>query len=91
MATSSLTSLFFPQCYYDNIVFAPFIFVEDPLEANVPRNLDSGPSRLPSGFPPQHSFSGNGSTVTLLGKTNKIDPYYLIAEASYLQYWHIHI
>ena len=72
-------------------MFAPFIFVEDPLEANVPRNLDSGPSRLPSGFPPQHSFSGNGSTVTLLGKTNKIDPYYLIAEASYLQYWHIHI
>jgi len=70
------------QYYYDNIVFAPFIFVEDPLEANFQRNHDGGPSRLLSGFPPHHSFPGNGSTVTLLGKTNKIDPYFMIAKAS---------
>jgi len=82
VATSSLISLL--QYYYDNIVFAPFIFVEDPVEANLQRNLDSVPSRSLSLFPTQHSLPGNGSTVTLLGKTNKIDPYYLIVKASYL-------
>jgi hypothetical protein len=71
-----------PQYYYDNIVFAPFIFVEDPVEVNLQRNADGGPSRLLAGIPPQHSIPGNGSTATLLGKSNKIDPYYLIAEAS---------
>jgi hypothetical protein len=67
-------------------VFAPFIFVEDPLEANFQRNIDCSASRIPSGFPPQHSHSlpASGSTVTLLGKTNKIDPYYMIAKASYV-------
>ncbi|KAI0304823.1 hypothetical protein BC826DRAFT_16814 [Russula brevipes] len=70
------------EYYYDNIVFAPFIFVEDPLEANLQRTLDGGQSRLFSGFPPQNSLSGNGSTVNLhlLGKSNKVDPYYLIAK-----------
>ena len=65
-------------------MFAPFIFVEDPLEANLQRNGDCGPSRLLSGFPPQHSHTlpASGSTVTLLGKTNKIDPYYMISKAS---------
>jgi hypothetical protein len=84
VVTLSLTSLF--QYYYDNIVFAPFIFVEDPVDANSQRNLDSGPYRSLSRFPPQHSLSGNGSTVTLLVKSNKIDPYYLIVKASYLPY-----
>ncbi|KAI9445134.1 hypothetical protein H4582DRAFT_1913491 [Lactarius indigo] len=68
------------EYYYDNIVFAPFIFVEDPLEVNLQRNSDGGPSRLLSTVPPQHSLPGNGSSVTLLGKNNKIDPYYLIAK-----------
>ena len=81
---ASLTPFF--QYYYDNIVFAPFIFVEDPVEANLQRNLDSGPYRSPSRFPAQYSLPGNGGTVTLLGKTDKIDPYYLIVKASDLQY-----
>ena len=81
---ASFTPLF--QYYYDNIVFAPFIFVEDPVEANLQRNLDSLRSRSVSMFPAQHSSPGNGSTVTLLGKTDKIDPYYLIVKASDLQY-----
>ncbi|KAF8269365.1 hypothetical protein EI94DRAFT_1660214 [Lactarius quietus] len=68
------------EYYYDNIVFAPFIFVEDPLEVNLQHNSDGGPSRLLSGVPPQHSLPGNGSSVNLLGKSNKIDPYYLIAK-----------
>ncbi|KAI9512795.1 hypothetical protein F5148DRAFT_645202 [Russula earlei] len=68
------------EYYYDNIVFAPFIFIEDPVDANLQRRPDSGPSRLLSGFPSQHYLLGNGSTVTLLGKNNKIDPYYLIAK-----------
>lgn len=81
---ASLTPFF--QYYYDNIVFAPFIFVEDPVEANLQRNPDSVPYRSLSRFPTQHSLPGNGSTVTLLGKTDKIDPYYLIVKASDLQY-----
>lgn len=68
------------EYYYDNIVFAPFIFVEDPVEANLQRNPDSVPYRSPSRFPAQHSLTGNGSTVALLGKTDKIDPYYLIVK-----------
>ncbi|KAI0274709.1 hypothetical protein BC834DRAFT_1037375 [Gloeopeniophorella convolvens] len=68
--------------YYDNIVFAPFIFVEDPLEANPSRNpiSESSSSRLLSSITAQSSLPGNGSSVTLLGKSNKIDPYYLIAK-----------
>ncbi|KAH9968900.1 hypothetical protein BC827DRAFT_293936 [Russula dissimulans] len=68
------------EYFYDNIVFAPFIFIEDPVETNLQRNHDSGPTRTLSGFPSQHYLSGNSSTATLLGKTNKIDPYYLIAK-----------
>lgn len=79
---ASLTPFF--QYYYDNIVFAPFIFVEDPVDANLQRNLDSVPYRSPSRFPAQHSFPGNGGTVTLLGKTDKIDPYYLVVKVSEL-------
>lgn len=65
-------------------MFAPFIFVEDPLEVNLQRNIACGPSRLLSGFAPQHSHTlpASGSTVTLLGKANKVDPYYMIANVS---------
>jgi hypothetical protein len=80
---ASLTPLF--QYYYDNIVFAPFIFVEDPVDANLQRNLDRVASRSLSMFPAQQSLPGNGSTVTLLGKNDKIDPYFLIVKVSDLQ------
>jgi len=86
--SASLTPLF--QYYYDNTVFAPFIFVEDPVEANLQRNLDSVPCRSLSRFPAQHSLPGNGSSVTLLGKADKIDPYYLIVKVSDLQYRHLY-
>ncbi|RXW24756.1 hypothetical protein EST38_g1055 [Candolleomyces aberdarensis] len=58
-------------CYYDNIVFAPFIFIEDPLDSDKQVGLaPDGISRTPR-TPTTPSNSG------LLGK-NKIDPYYLI-------------
>ena len=80
---ASLTPPF--QYYYDNIVFAPFIFVEDPVDANLQRNLDRVASRSLSMFPAQQSLPGNGSTATLLGKNDKIDPYFLIVKVSDLQ------
>jgi len=66
------------QCFYDNIVFAPFIFIEDPLDVNGQRGLSVDGSQhrtLPSnGFASQ-----NQSSTNLLGKANKVDPYYLIS------------
>ncbi|KAG8936599.1 hypothetical protein FRC02_000592 [Tulasnella sp. 418] len=69
------------DCYYDNIVFAPFIFIEDPMDVNGQRGflpegtlIYSPISALtpPSGLSPM----GNGGS-TILGKP-RIDPYYLI-------------
>ncbi|KAJ8084189.1 hypothetical protein PM082_002956 [Marasmius tenuissimus] len=69
------------DCFYDNIVFAPFIFVEDPVDVNGQRGLvtESTPSRLSIGNVASPSMTGgNGSTI--LGKgNNKVDPYYLIS------------
>ncbi|KAI0094706.1 hypothetical protein BDY19DRAFT_879454 [Irpex rosettiformis] len=67
------------DCFYDNIVFAPFIFIEDPLDVNGQRGLvpeGSGSRRVSAlnGSPGGHS----SSSTTLLGKSSKIDPYYLI-------------
>ncbi|KAJ7456682.1 hypothetical protein FB451DRAFT_1276828 [Mycena latifolia] len=68
------------DCFYDNIVVTPFIFIEDPLDVNGQRGLvsDGGPTRALSMGNPL-SASGSGSGTTLLGKVNKVDPYYLIA------------
>lgn len=64
------------DCFYDNIVFAPFIFVEDPLDINGQRGFVSEGSRINASV----SSSGfNGSGSGLLGKGNKVDPYYLIS------------
>ncbi|TCD63389.1 hypothetical protein EIP91_005597 [Steccherinum ochraceum] len=68
------------DCFYDNIVFAPFIFIEDPLDVNGQRGLappDATPRRLSTYT--AHSPGGlNNTGSTLLGKSNKIDPYFLI-------------
>ncbi|EMD41789.1 hypothetical protein CERSUDRAFT_110352 [Gelatoporia subvermispora B] len=68
------------DCFYDNIVFAPFIYIEDPLDVTGQRSLgtDSMAARRMSSFNPTSPGGHNGSTTTLLGKSNKIDPYYLI-------------
>lgn len=70
-----------PKCFFDNIVFAPFIFIEDPLDLNpaLPPSLDSAPSRRGSTFA---SSSGNVGAGTSLLKNNRIDPYYLIIRVS---------
>ncbi|KAG1757403.1 hypothetical protein EDB19DRAFT_1900929 [Suillus lakei] len=60
------------DCFYDNIVFAPFIFIEDPMDP--PRSsVDGSLSRPPtSAGVPMTPIGG-----TLLSRP-KIDPYYLI-------------
>ncbi|KAF7791941.1 hypothetical protein EIP86_002967 [Pleurotus ostreatoroseus] len=68
------------DCFYDNIVFVPFIFIEDPLDVNGQRGLIA---EMPSAR--RHSTVNvpspgglNSSGTNLLSKNNKIDPYYLI-------------
>ncbi|KZT74714.1 hypothetical protein DAEQUDRAFT_807047 [Daedalea quercina L-15889] len=65
------------DCFYDNIVFAPFIFIEDPEDVNGgARGImpDAVNARRMSVYniPPTPGSS------TLLGKSSRIDPYYLI-------------
>lgn len=65
------------DCFYDNVVFAPFIFIEDPMDSgtNGIRRSNGGntrpctPATLPSPL--------TATTTPLLSKA-KIDPYYLI-------------
>ncbi|KAH9946772.1 hypothetical protein B0H21DRAFT_382038 [Amylocystis lapponica] len=68
------------DCFYDNIVFAPFIFIEDPLDVNGQRGLvaDAFITRRMSTMNLSTPGGLNASGSTLLGKSNKIDPYYLI-------------
>ncbi|KAF8508127.1 hypothetical protein JB92DRAFT_2733475 [Gautieria morchelliformis] len=69
------------ECFFDNIIFAPFIFIEDPMDAK--GHLHDGGSRLNSINGPITSSSGvvnNAGGSTILGKANKIDPYYLITQ-----------
>ncbi|TFK30578.1 hypothetical protein FA15DRAFT_662569 [Coprinopsis marcescibilis] len=55
-------------CFYDNIVFSPFIFIEDPLDfAHAGISPDAPRRRTPSNQP----------AAGILAKS-KIDPYYLI-------------
>lgn len=60
-------------------MFAPFIFIEDPLDVNGQRGLlTDTPKRRMSTFNSPSPGGLNGSGSTLLSKNNKIDPYYLI-------------
>ena len=73
------------QCFYDNIVFAPFIFIEDPLDRGL---ASESSSRFIPGIPGMTVSNGsapatsNGSSLTLIGKSNKVDPYYLITNVN---------
>ncbi|KAI0662726.1 hypothetical protein C8Q70DRAFT_578761 [Cubamyces menziesii] len=68
------------DCFYDNIVFAPFIFIEDPLDVNGQRGLvpDTMTRRMSTINTSSPGGLNTGAGSTLLGKNNKIDPYYLI-------------
>ncbi|PVG04822.1 hypothetical protein CPB86DRAFT_721318 [Serendipita vermifera] len=50
--------------FFDNITFAPFIFIEDPMDVNGQRGFSVD--------------SASSTASTFLSKSNKIDPYYLI-------------
>ena len=63
--------------FFDNIVFAPFIFIEDPVDTNGQRGIaPDGRSLSTNGQATPTSTTG----LSILGKSNKIDPYYLIAQ-----------
>ncbi|TFK76945.1 hypothetical protein BDN72DRAFT_866770 [Pluteus cervinus] len=68
------------DCFYDNIVFAPFIFIEDPMDVHGQRGLstEGSSSRLSSPAAPSNPGMLSGSASSLLGKGNKVDPYHLI-------------
>ncbi|OBZ79748.1 Protein transport protein sec73 [Grifola frondosa] len=69
------------DCFYDNIVFAPFIFIEDPVDVNGQRGLiPEAISRRMSTLNMSSPGGLNGTGSTLLGKSNRIDPYYLITQ-----------
>ncbi|KAH8120136.1 hypothetical protein DFH11DRAFT_1500603 [Phellopilus nigrolimitatus] len=63
--------------FYDNTVFAPFIFIEDPVDVNGQRGLFQD-GRTQSSSSGQATPTASGSGLSMLGKSNKIDPYYLI-------------
>ncbi|KAG1716572.1 hypothetical protein ID866_624 [Astraeus odoratus] len=65
------------QCFYDNIVFAPFIFIEDPLDNNATVNANHE-AVLPRPSTPAPLPSPLATTANVLLNRPKIDPYYLI-------------
>lgn len=68
------------EYFYDNIVFAPFIFIEDPLEANGQHDPVTESGRLSTAFrdgPVSHTINPATGSASAL-KTTKIDPYYMI-------------
>ncbi|KAF5377559.1 hypothetical protein D9615_005260 [Tricholomella constricta] len=65
------------DCFYDNIVFAPFIFIEDPLDINGQRGLAAEASNQ-SISASSNSAGTLTTTGTPLMRATKVDPYYLI-------------
>jgi hypothetical protein len=76
----STASVFNPdvQCFFDNIVFAPFIFIEDPedIDSSSGLTIDLTGSVSTSTSLPSAALSTPLSTP--FRTTNKVDPYYLI-------------
>ncbi|KAI0321717.1 hypothetical protein OF83DRAFT_1050859 [Amylostereum chailletii] len=68
------------DCFYDNTIFAPFIFIEeDQLEAAVQRGLQpETPSRPSTGLGAPTGMAA--SSISILTRSNKVDPYYLITK-----------
>jgi len=60
------------QCFFENIVFAPFIFIEDPEDFDDQSTDLTGP--LSASTPALPSAGVN----TAFRTGNKVDPYYLI-------------
>jgi hypothetical protein len=64
------------QCFFDNIVFAPFIFIEDPLDFSGQSGLPDVMQTLAVNSPT--SALSNSNTPGSFKIGNKVDPYYLI-------------
>ncbi|KAF9569725.1 hypothetical protein CPC08DRAFT_701617 [Agrocybe pediades] len=64
------------DCYFDNIVFAPFIFIEDPVDFNGQLGLLPDIARSAMVSTPTSAVSLNAPAAFRI--SNKIDPYYLI-------------
>lgn len=67
------------ECFYDNIVFAPFIFIEDPVDIDGRTNPDPSSRMIASVSSPSLTLNGNAGAFL---KGAKIDPYYLIVNNS---------
>lgn len=76
--TNSETS----QCFFDNITFAPFIFIEDPVDVNGQRGFVPEGTPVLSGMSTLGGSSAASPAVGVGGSSMfgqvKIDPYYLI-------------
>lgn len=66
-----------PKYFFDNIVFAPFIFIEDPVDVNGQRGFTQDGKMISGSGQVTPTMSGSGLSV--LGKSNKVDAYYLIS------------
>ena len=76
------------QYFFDNVVFAPFIFIEDPVDVNGQFGLTADVARTSINFPT--SVTPNATTFKI---GNKVDPYYLIVNvrrACHLLVWEAH-
>ncbi|KAJ3516784.1 hypothetical protein NLJ89_g903 [Agrocybe chaxingu] len=65
------------DCFFDNIVFAPFIFIEDPVDFNGQPGLTPDVARSMTINSPSSALSTSTASAFKMG--NKVDPYYLIA------------
>ncbi|KAF8167944.1 hypothetical protein B0H34DRAFT_683719 [Crassisporium funariophilum] len=64
------------NCFFDNIVFAPFIFIEDPIDVNGQPGLIPDVAWSMSLSTPTSAMSTSTNATFKIG--NKVDPYYLI-------------
>jgi hypothetical protein len=64
------------QYFFDNIVFAPFIFIEDPVDVNGQFGLTPDVARTAITSPTSAISAVPSATTFQVG--NKVDPYYLI-------------
>ncbi|KAF8807560.1 hypothetical protein BYT27DRAFT_7138610 [Phlegmacium glaucopus] len=62
--------------FFDNVVFAPFIFIEDPVDVNGQFGLTPDFTRMTINSPTSAILATPSATTFKIG--NKVDPYYLI-------------
>ena len=68
------------QCFYDNIIFAPFIYIEDPVDVNGQRRLTQDESKMLSSSNGRATPLSSANESGTVGRVAKIDPYFLITQ-----------